>query len=165
MAGTALQTSDILNSNTGHLYFTINGVMRRAAECRQITASLETSVEEFRLLHECMWRHKGVGIKGSGSMTIYTGTNDFLTLITSFKKSWFNQRFTIISTSTDPESSRGSRSIRLMDVLLAGHELFKHDTADGILDSEVSFTFDNYEVVSDYNDIDAPSIDWGLLSE
>lgn len=150
MAQHALITPDVLNSNTGDMYFIVDGIYRRAAEVRSITASLETSVEEFRLLHDMMWRHKGVGLKGSGSMTIYTCTPDFLKLVDDFKTSFKNQRFQIISMNGDPESSRGTRTIRLTDVLLNGIELLKHDTTDGILDQEISFNFDGYTIVTDY---------------
>lgn len=150
MAVHSLITPDVLNSNTGDMYFVIDGVVRRAAELRSITASLETSIEEFRFLHDMMHRHKGVGLKGSGSMTIYTGTPEFLNLVDDFKTSFKNQRFQIISYTNDPESSRGMRVIRLTDVLLNGIELLKHDTNDGILDQEINFNFDGYEIITNF---------------
>lgn len=150
-----LLSQDIFNSNLGVLWLiTPDGQQRKMADCRNITARIDVAVEEFRCIGEMMHRHKGVGMRGSGSMTIYTGTPEFLTFLQQFKSKKINYRFQIYCEVSDPEAAdnRGSRAIQITDVLLHGTQLFKQDTEDGILDEDVEFDFDNFKIVnSDFN--------------
>lgn len=156
MADFNLRSQDILNSNLGTLWLiTQDGKQRKMADCRNIDASVEVATEEFRCIGEMMHRHKGVGMRGSGSMTLYTGTPEFVEYLEKFKNFSRNFRFEIYCEMRDPESSaayggRGERAIVLRDVLLHGTQLFKLDTEDGILDYDVEFDFDGFDVLQNY---------------
>jgi hypothetical protein len=131
-----------------------NGNQRKMADCRNITARLDVAVEEFRCIGEMMHRHKGVGVRGSGSMNIYTGTPEFLKFLNEFLHNKINYRFQIYCEIRDPEAeeNRGTRVIQLTDVLLHGAQLFKLDTEDGILDEDIEFDFDNFKEITNFNE-------------
>lgn len=157
-----LRSQDVLNSNLGTLWLiTQDGKQRKMADVRNITADVEVAVEEFRCIGELFHRHKGVGMRGSGSMTLYTGTPEFVDYLTKFKavgEATFAQnfRFEIYCEIADPESpagaanGRGARAIVLRDVLLHGAQLFKLDTEDGILDYDIDFDFDEYDILQNF---------------
>jgi hypothetical protein len=153
-----LRSQDILNSNLGTLWLvTPEGTQRKMADVRNITASVEVATEEFRCIGEMMHRHKGVGMRGSGTMTLYTGTREFSEYLEKFKNHMVNYRFEIYSEMKDPESpaggnfGRGARVVILRDVLLHGTQLFKLDTEDGILDYDVDFDFDDFQILQDFD--------------
>ena len=152
-----LRSQDILNSNLGTLWLiTQDGKQRKMADVRNITANIDVATEEFRCIGEMMHRHKGVGMRGSGSMTLFTGTPEFVDYLTRFKSNKQNFRFEIYCEMADPESpagtanGRGARAVILRDVLLHGAQLFKLDTEDGILDYDVDFDFDEYEILQNF---------------
>lgn len=154
--GFSLRSQDIINSNLGDLWVTFpSGIRRRMGEVRNIQARLEVAVEEFRCLGEMMHRHKGVGTRGSGSMTLYTGTPEFLSLLRHFNDDHINYRVSITCQIYDPETAgsdgRGSQMAIINDVLLHGVELFKLDTEDGILDQDVDFDFDSFTIPQPFN--------------
>lgn len=151
-----LRSRDVINSNLGTLWIQLpNGRWRKMGEVRNINARIDVATEEFRCIGEMMHRHKGVGMRGSGSMNIYTGTPEFLHYLNDFKNDFINYRFTIHCTNRDPETidgeGRGSQMIVITDVLLHGAELFKLDTEDGLLDQDVDFDFDDYQILQEYN--------------
>ena len=152
-----LRFQDVLNSNLGTLWLiTQDGKQRKMADVRNIEASIEVASEEFRCIGEMMHRHKGVGMRGSGSMTLYTGTPEFVDYLTKFKSFKQNFRFEIYCEVADPESpagtanGRGARAVVLRDVLLHGAQLFKLDTEDGLLDYSVDFDFDDYDILQNF---------------
>lgn len=151
-----LRSRDVINSNLGTLWIQLpNGRWRKMGEVRNIQARIDVATEEFRCIGEMMHRHKGVGMRGSGSMNLYTGTPEFLHYLNDFKTDFINYRFTIHCTNRDPETidgeGRGSQIIVITDVLLHGAELFKLDTEDGLLDQDVDFDFDDYQILQEYN--------------
>ena len=152
-----LRSQDVLNSNLGTLWLiTQDGKQRKMADVRNIEASIEVASEEFRCIGEMMHRHKGVGMRGSGSMTLYTGTPEFVDYLTKFISFKQNFRFEIYCEVADPESpagtanGRGARAVVLRDVLLHGAQLFKLDTEDGLLDYSVDFDFDDYDILQNF---------------
>lgn len=163
MADFNLRSQDILNSNLGTLWLiTQDGIQRKMADVRNITANIEVATEEFRCIGEMMHRHKGVGMRGSGSMTLYTGTPEFTDYLEQFKNSFFNYRFEIYCEMADPESptgiGRGARAVVLRDVLLHGAQLFKLDTEDGILDYDIDFDFDDFDILQNFDAVQASGL-------
>ena len=164
-----LRSQDILNSNLGTLWLvTPNKTQRKMADVRNITASIEVATEEFRCIGEMMHRHKGVGMRGSGTMTLYTGTREFSEYLQIFKNNMINFRFEIYAEMKDPESpsggnvnGRGARAVILRDVLLHGTQLFKLDTEDGILDYDVDFDFDDFEIIQDFDPVEGLNLKEG----
>ena len=167
-----LRSQDVLNSNMGTLWLiTQDGKQRKMADVRNITADLEVATEEFRCIGEMMHRHKGVGMRGSGSMTLYTGTPEFVDYLTRFKTSAINYRFVLYCEMADPESpagsgsfesgatGRGARVVVLRDVLIHGAQLFKLDTEDGLLDYDVDFDFDDYKILQNFE----PAVPSGVV--
>lgn len=153
-----LRSRDVINSNQGDLWITLpSGVQRRMAEVRNIRAQIEVATEEFRTIGEMMHRHKGVGARGSGSMTLYTGTPEFIKYLKQFIDEGINYRFTITCQISDPETmdsnGRGMQMATIDDVLLHGAELFKLDTEDGLLDQDVDFDFDSFDVPVPFNNV------------
>lgn len=153
-----LRSRDVINSNLGDLWAEFpDGTKRRMGEVRNIQARIDVATEEFRCIGEMMHRHKGVGARGSGSMTLYTGTPEFLKYLGDFIDNKINYRFSITCAIKDPETmdadGRGMQMATIDDVLLHGAELFKLDTEDGLLDQDVDFDFDSYVVTQPFNKV------------
>lgn len=157
----SLESRDILNSNEGELWMfsPTNNQYRRMGEVRNITATLNVDNQDFRLLGEIMHRHKAVGMSGEFSCTIYTGTPEFTEWLASWKSSAASlnnvgsRRFRIIAKMADTETGVGSRQVILKECLFNGTQLFKLDTEPGILDEELSGTFDDFQIIENFSEM------------
>lgn len=150
-----LRGRDVLNSNLGHAYIEYQNdqgvlVRRQIFELRDISATIEQVKEEVMLINDVMCKHKLVACKGSGSFTIYTGVPDYSSMIRSYINTHRGAYFTITFDMDDPESTRGRRSVTLKDVLIDQHQLGRLSVQNGILDEEMSMTFDEYQINEDF---------------
>ena len=142
---------DVLNSNLGTAYLEINGVRRRIFELKEITATINQNKEEVQLINDVLTKHKCLSSNGSGNFTIYSGVPDYSQMIQNYIKTHKGLYFVITFEMNDPESNRGRRSVTLYDCLIDQHQLGRLSTDSTVLDETMDFTFDNYNINTDFN--------------
>ena len=145
-----LRGRDVYNSNLGEAWLTINGRKRRIFELREISAELENVKEEVMIINDVMCKHKVVACKGSGSFQIYTGVPDYASILRNFIDNHINIYFEITFEINDPESSNGRRCITLRDVCVDKTVLGRLSVENGILQEDMSMTFDEYVITEDF---------------
>lgn len=145
-----LRGRDVLNSNLGTAYITLDGRQRRIFELQDISAVIEQVKEEVMLNNDVMCKHKVVATKGTGTFTIYTGVPDYSQMIRRFINEHKGVYFTISFEMNDPESNRGIRHVTLYDVLIDSHMLGRLSIENGILNEEMGMTFDEYSIETDF---------------
>lgn len=148
-----LRGCDVLNSNLGEAYIKINGKVRRIFELRDISANVEQQKESVQLINDVMTKHKCVASNGSGEFTVYSGAPDYSQMIRSYIDTHKGLYFTIKFRMFDPESRRGARTVVLHDCLIDTHVLGRLSTESSILDEQMGFTFDEYTVMEDFNEM------------
>lgn len=146
-----LRGRDVLNSNLGTAYLEINGVRRRIFELKEITATINQNKEEVQLINDVLTKHKCLSSNGSGNFTIYSGVPDYSQMIQNYIKTHKGLYFVITFEMNDPESNRGRRSVTLYDCLIDQHQLGRLSTDSTVLDETMDFTFDNYNINTDFN--------------
>lgn len=145
-----LRGRDVYNSNLGEAWLTIEGKKRRIFELREISAELENRKEDIQIINDVMTKHKVVACNGSGSFRIYTGVPEYAQILRNFIDNHINIYFEITFEINDPESSNGRRCITLKDVCVDKTILGRLSTDNGILEEDMSMTFDEYEITDDF---------------
>lgn len=145
-----LRGRDVYNSNLGEAWLTIDGRKRRIFELREISAELENVKEDVMIINDVMRKHKVVACNGSGSFQIYTGVPDYAQILRNFIDNHINIYFEITFEINDPESSNGRRCITLRDVCVDKTVLGRLSVENGILEEDMSMTFDEYVITEDF---------------
>lgn len=150
-SASSMRGRDVLNSNLGYAYIEIDGIRRLIFELQDISAVIEQRKEDVQLINDVMTKHKAVASNGSGSFTIYTGVPDYSTMISKYIKTHKGLYFTVTMTMDDPESRCGRRTVVLRDCLIDSHSLGRLSIESTVLNEEMGFTFDDYEIIEDFN--------------
>lgn len=141
-----LNVKDIVNSAEGSAFMTRNGQNLELFYVKNASASVEPDVQELKVLGRRMTGHKMTGLTGSGSMTIYGITSDFIQMAVDFKKNGITPYFNLKLSQEDKESAVGRQTVMLFDCLTSSIPLFDMDIDDPIIEQEVEFTFDDFDV-------------------
>lgn len=142
---------DVLNSNLGTAYLEINGVRRRIFELKEISATINQNKAEVQLINDVLTKHKCLSSNGTGNFTIYSGVPDYSQMIKNYINTHKGLYFVITFEMNDPESTRGRRCVTLYDCLIDQHQLGRLSTDSSVLDETMDFTFDNYNINTDFN--------------
>lgn len=146
-----LRGRDVLNSNLGTAYLEINGVRRRIFELKEISATINQNKAEVQLINDVLTKHKCLSSNGTGNFTIYSGVPDYSQMIKNYINTHKGLYFVITFEMNDPESTRGRRCVTLYDCLIDQHQLGRLSTDSSVLDETMDFTFDNYNINTDFN--------------
>lgn len=148
----SLRATDVIHANAAEAFVVADGIFHRMFYAKSFEASVEKSKAELKLLGRRMTAHKAVGLKGSGKMTIYYVCPHYRRMMEKYKNSGKDVYFTIITSNEDPESSMGTLTTSYYGCNIDSVVLSKFDTEGEVLDEEVSFTFDDYEHLSQFAD-------------
>ncbi|WNS42844.1 phage tail tube protein [Paenibacillus sp. MMS20-IR301] len=148
---TFLKASDTLSGQEGRAYATINGQTEEMFYVKTLEATVEKQKAEVKTLGRRGVQHKATGWSGSGTMTIFYMTSRFRQMMLEYMKTGIDQYFSIIVTNEDPSSSVGAQRIMLKDVNLDSVIMASLDTESDALEEEVSFTFEDVELVQPFS--------------
>ena len=85
-------------------------------------------------------------------MTVYYVTSLFRQLMLDYMKNGVDTYFDIVVINEDPQSGFGSQSVVLKNCNLDKVVLAKLDVAEDFLDEELSFTFDDAEILQPFTE-------------
>ena len=95
-------------------------------------------------------QHKPNVWTGSGSLTIYYVTSLFRRMAVQYIKTGVPVYFDITVTNNDPGSSVGTQTIVLKNCSLDSVILAKFDVESEVLDESVDFTFDDVDILDEF---------------
>ncbi|WP_019908284.1 phage tail tube protein [Paenibacillus sp. HW567] len=148
---TFLKASDTLSGQEGRAFATINGQTEEMFYVKTLEATVEKQKAEVKTLGRRGVQHKATGWSGSGSMTIFYMTSRFRQLMLEYMKTGVDQYFDIVVTNEDPSSSVGAQRMMLKSVNLDSVIMASLDTESDALEEEVSFTFEDVELMQSFN--------------
>lgn len=122
---------------------------------KNLEASVEIKKTEVYTLGKRGAQTKPNGWSGSGSMNIYYTTSLFRRMAIQYIKTGVPVFFDMTVTNNDPGSSIGSQTMVLKNCSLDSVILAKFDVETEVLDEDVSFTFDDVDMLDDFS---APSL-------
>ena len=151
MAENYTRLSDTLSAKEGKAYITIDGQNRELFEISALTAQIDLSVQERRMLGHRMTQHKVVGATGTGSMTMYFMNSQMLNQAIQYLRTGNYKGLKIQAKNEDPQSTVGKQEVVLLNVILATIPVTTlDDQSDDPITFDTDFTFDDIEVLESF---------------
>ncbi len=145
-----LRAGDIISGQEGKATAVIDGAVHDMIYVNNIEATLEKNTTEVRTLGKRGTQQKTAGWSGSGSMNIYYVTSLFRKMALRYVKDGVDTYFTITIINEDPGSSIGRQTITLYNCNIDSVLLAKLDVENEILDEDVEFTFDDFDMMDSF---------------
>ena len=143
---------DALNGKSGKAFMTIDGKNYEMFGLKKFQSDAEFQEADFKVVGTTLVQKKTTGVALTGSATIYYGTPMFLQQLQTYLKTGRLPYFTIQITNDDPSTSVGVQTVALYNVKLAKMPVAMLDADSEWLESEISFSFTNVEVLSAFHD-------------
>jgi len=142
---------DTISAHEGKAYITIDGQNRELFEISSLTAQIDLTVQERRMLGHRMTQHKVVGATGTGSMTIYFMNSQMLNQAIQYLRTGNYKGLKIQVKNEDPQSTVGKQEVVLLNVVLATIPVTTlDDQSDDPITFDTDFTFDDIEVLEGF---------------
>lgn len=117
---------------------------------KNLEASIEINKTEVYTLGKRGAQNKPNGWSGSGSVNIYYVTSLFRRMALQYIKTGKPVYFDITTTNDDPGSTIGAQTVVLKNCSLDSVIIAKFDVEAEVLDEEVSFTFDDVDMLDEF---------------
>lgn len=154
MAAPIMRVQDILSGEQGEAWANIDGRDMCMMHLKNIEATVEFEKEQVPILGK---RGKGNRKKGetySGSMTVYYVTSAFRKYAQIYKDQGKDFYFDIRIVNHDATTSVGTQSVTLLECNIDSLVIAKLDADSSILDEDMDFTFENYRIDQEFDDMD-----------
>ena len=147
-----LTAENLVSGQEGRAYVKLDGQNRELLYLKNVTATVTKHKQSVRTLGRRGDQFKSAGFSGSGKMTVYYVTSLFRQLMLEYMKNGVDTYFDIVVINEDPQCSFGSQSVVLKNCNLDKVVLAKLDVAEDFLDEELSFTFDDAEILQPFTE-------------
>ena len=145
---------DALSAKEGTVFFTINDKQYELAELISLEAKVEYTKADVTPLNSRMKGGKIVGAEGTDSLKMYYHRPELKTMALNYVKQGILPRIDIKCTNEDRTSRAGRYTIVLKGVLFKESLIFKLDgSADDVIDEETDFTFQDFDILSEFQEI------------
>jgi Protein of unknown function (DUF2001). len=145
-----LLAKDTLSGQEGTATMNVNGSIETLFYLKNFEATIEKNKESIRTIGKRGEQHKTNGFSGEGSMTIYYVTSRFRQMMLEYAKKGIDLYFDITVTNSDPTSSVGKQTTVVRNCNLDSILIAKLDVEETALEEEVSFTFDDFDILEDF---------------
>ncbi|GIN71130.1 phage-like element PBSX protein XkdM [Bacillus sp. J14TS2] len=143
-----MKAQNTIHGREGRLFF--EG--QEMAHIKTFEATIEKSKSEVNIMGRRMTGHKTTGASGSGTMTCYKVTSQFIKLMMDYVKKGDDKYFTIQSVLDDKGSGRGTERVTLIDVNIDSVKVASLDVDSEALEEEIPFTFYDIDLPQSLSD-------------
>lgn len=150
---TILQAEDCVNGREGVAIAEINGQVVELMELSNITITVEKEKTEFKAMGTRNTQNKATGWKGTGSATLRYISTRWAKLFEQYAKTGKDTYFTIVVTNEDAGSATGKQVIQILGCNLDSLDIAKLDIDSEILEQDVDFTFNDFNVLEEFNSL------------
>ncbi|TCM93137.1 tail tube protein [Paenibacillus sp. BK033] len=149
-----MMESDAISGKQATATATINGRVEELFYAKSIEATIEKNKVDVPVLGRTNTPQRSAGWKGSGTLTVYYVTSVFRQLMWSYIQTGQDFWFDLHITNEQPGSASGKQSVVLKGCNLDSIIATKFDaTSDDMLDEEMPFTFNGYDLLDQFNTI------------
>ena len=142
-----LRSADTLSGQEGKAVANIGGVIQDMFYVKSLEANVDKNKAELKVLGKKGTQHKTIGWNGSGTMTIFYLTSVFRVMMLRYVKTGVDTNFTITVVNEDKGSTIGKQTVVLYNCNIDSTVLAKLDVESDALEEEVSFTFDDFDIL------------------
>ena len=147
-----LTADRLVSGQEGRAYLKTDGQNRELLYLKSVTASVVKRKTAVRTLGRRGAQFKSAGFSGSGKMVVYYVTSLFREKMLEYMKTGVDTSFDIVIINEDPQSGCGVQSMVLKNCNLDKVVLAKLDVSEDFLDEELSFTFEDAEMLSQFDE-------------
>lgn len=148
-----IQAEDTINGREGVATTEIDGRVIELMELSNITATMEKNKTEFKAMGQRNTQNKATGWSGTGSATVRYVSSRWAKLMEKYAKTGKDTYFTIVITNDDPGSKAGKQIVQLLGCNLDSIDLAKLDVDTEILDQDVNFTFNDFNILNEFKEL------------
>ncbi|WP_374713102.1 phage tail tube protein [Symbiobacterium terraclitae] len=148
-----LHAPDVISGKEGRAYAVINGNVEELFYAKNIEARVEKTKSEIKALGRRATQHKTTGWTGTGTMTLYYVSPVFRRMMLEYARTGRDIYFTLQVINEDPASATGKQTAVLKEVNIDSVILAKVDIDADELDEEVPFTFSDFDLPDQFNEL------------
>lgn len=119
---------------------------------KNLEATVEIEKTDVYTLGKRGAQHKPTGWSGSGDITIYYVTSLFRKMAVQYIKTGRPVYFDMTVVNNDPGSTVGTQTTVLKNCTLDSVIIAKFDVESEVLDESVSFTFDDVDILDEFQE-------------
>ena len=148
------RSKDAISGKMARAYATIDGRVEELFYAKSIEATIEKNKVDVPILGKTTTPQRSAGWSGSGTLTIYYVTSLFRQLMVQYVKTGRDFWFDLQIINEDPSSSAGKQTVVLKNCNLDSVVIAQFDaTSDDMLEEEMPFTFEDVELLDQFNTI------------
>ncbi|HEY4390345.1 phage tail tube protein [Paenibacillus motobuensis] len=145
---------DAVSGKQGKAFVIIEGRNEELFYAKTIEATIEKNKVDVPVLGKTNTPQRSAGWKGSGTLTIYYVSSVFRQLMRDYIRTGKDFWFDLQIVNEQPGSSAGKQTVILKNCNLDSVIAAKLDaTSDDMLDEELPFTFEDYDILDSFNTI------------
>lgn len=150
---TILKAKDTVSASLATCYCDIEGIRYNFMQMINLEATLEKNKTEVPILGKTGKGNRSTGWTGSGSATLHYNQSVFRKLLERYKNTGEDIYFNTVIENNDPTSNAGNQVVTLIDCNIDGGTLAKFDADGEYLDEDVDFTFDDFTIDTEFNEL------------
>ncbi|RRJ62402.1 phage portal protein [Paenibacillus oralis] len=153
MAG-FFNVKDAVSGKQAKAFVTINGRVEELFYAKTLESTIEKNKVDVPVLGRTSTPQRSAGWSGSGTLTIYYISSVFRQLMRDYVKTGEDFWFDLQVVNEQPGSGSGKQTVVLKNCNIDSVIAARFDaTSDDMLEEEIPFTFEDYDVLDQFNTI------------
>lgn len=148
-----IQAEDCVNGREGVATVVIDNEVIELMELANINITVEKNKSEFKAMGTRNTQNKTTGWSGKGSANVRYVSTRWAKMVSDYVKTGKDTYFTIVVTNEDPGSATGKQTIQILGCNIDSLDIAKLDIDADILDQDIDFTFDDFNILDEFNAI------------
>ena len=151
---TFMNAKDAISASLAECYIMVEGRRYLFMQAIDLEATIEKTKIEVPILGKTGKGNKATGWRGAGTATFHYNTSLFREMMYRFKETGQDIYFDIQVSNEDPTAAVGRQTVILKDCNIDGGILAKFDADADFLQEEMEFTFEDFEMPEQFNQLD-----------
>lgn len=148
-----LQAEDTVNGREGVATAVIDGKVVELFELANINVTISKTKTQFKAMGTRNTQNKTTGWSGTGTANVRYISSRWAEIMEKYVKTGVDTYFTIVVTNEDPGSATGKQVIQILGCNLDELDIAKLDVDTEILDQDINFTFNDFNILQKFNSI------------
>jgi hypothetical protein len=145
---------DGISGKQARAYIIVGEQRHELFYAKALEATIEKNKVDVPVLGRTNTPQRSAGWSGSGTLTIYYATSMFRQLMRTYIQTGQDFWFDLVVTNEQPGSSTGRQTVQLKGCNLDSVIAARFDaSSDDMLEEEMPFTFNDYEIHEQFNTI------------
>lgn len=148
-----MKAADVLFASQARCYITIEGKRYNFMNMLSVEVTFKKNKVPVAILGKTVKGHKSAGCEVSGKGTMRYNTSVMRRLVERYKNTGEDVYFDMQIVNEDKGTSVGKQEVLLKDCNLDSLIIAKFDADGELLDEDIEFTVDDFEIKTGFNDL------------